>query len=306
MDLRTLATGLRFPEGPIALDDGSVLVVEINAGNLTRVAPDGTKEVVAHLGGGPNGAAIGPDGKVYVCNNGGFVWHEVSDLLIPGEQPEDYIGGRIQRVDLDSGQVEDLYTEVDGNPLRGPNDLVFDAEGGFYFTDLGKSRPREVDKSGLYYARGDGSSVRQLAYGLNQANGVALSPDGSRLYVAETTTGRVWMWDIDSPGVFAAPANPVGQGTLLYSFDGYQLLDSMAVDGDGNVCVATLLTGAISVISPKGELLDQHVVPEPDPLVTNVCFGGEEHRTAFITSSGRGRLYRMTWPHPGLALQYER
>ena len=79
----------------------------------------------------------------------------------------------------------------------------------------------------------------------------------------------------------------------------------MAVDGDGNICVATLITGAISVVSPKGELLDQYKVPEPDPFVTNICFGGEGHRTAYITSSGRGLLYSMEWPRDGHPLHFE-
>ena len=74
--LREVTSGLRFPEGPVALPDGSVLVVEIEARTLTRVAPDGRKTVVSQHTGGPNGAAMGPDGKVYICNNGGFSWHE--------------------------------------------------------------------------------------------------------------------------------------------------------------------------------------------------------------------------------------
>jgi gluconolactonase len=303
-EMKLIADGLQFPEGPIWLTDGRVLVVEIKTGTLATVRPDGSVERVATTGGGPNGAAVGPDGKVYVCNNGGFEWYEIDGIVAPGPQPADYIGGRIQRVDIDTGAVEDLYTECGGHPLRGPNDIVFDAAGGFYFTDLGKSRARDQDKAGIYYATTDGSSVTEIVYGLDHANGIALSPDGSRVYAAETITGRVWAWDIASPGVLK-PHDTFGPGTLLYSFDGYQLLDSMAVDADGNVCVATLVTGCVSVVSPKGELLDQYAVPEQDVFVTNVCFGGPDYRTAFITSSGRGLLYSMEWPRPGLKLNFE-
>jgi gluconolactonase len=299
-----VAEGLQFPEGPIVLRDGRVVVVEIKSGTLAAISPDGTVTRVATTGGGPNGAAVGPDGKVYVCNNGGFEWFEFDGIVAPGPQPADYIGGRIQRVDIDTGTVEDVYTECDGHPLRGPNDIVFDANGGFWFTDLGKSRARDVDKGGIYYALPDGSSIKEVVYPLDHPNGIGLSPDGSRLYVAETITGRVWTWDVTGPGTVAPPTSP-GPGRLLYSFDGYQLLDSMAVDGNGNVCVATLMTGAVSVISPEGVLLDQYVVPQPDIFVTNIAFGGDGYREAYITSSGRGLLYRMTWPGPGLQLNYE-
>ncbi|MEL6372584.1 MAG: SMP-30/gluconolactonase/LRE family protein, partial [Pseudomonadota bacterium] len=131
----TITEGLRFPEGPVALADGAVLLVEIEAARLTRVAPDGTKSVVATMTGGPNGAALGPDGHAYVCNNGGFKWHEDADGLRPILQAEDYSGGRIERVNLETGAVEMLYTACGERPLRGPNDIVFDTDGGFYFTD---------------------------------------------------------------------------------------------------------------------------------------------------------------------------
>lgn len=304
-EVREIANGLRFPEGPIAMADGSVLLVEIQSGTLSRVAPDGTTSVVAACGGGPNGAAIGPDGAVYVCNNGGFEWHHVNGFTAPGDQPEDYIGGCIQKVTMD-GTVTDLYTEVEGRPLRGPNDIVFDEHGGFYFTDLGKGRGREADRGGLYYATADGSRIEEIAYPLTEPNGVGLSPDGGRVYVAETTPGRVWYWEIDEPGRLRRPATSAGpaQGTLLHGFSGYQLLDSLAVDSDGNVCVATLVTGAISVLSPDGELVDVVAVPEHDFFVTNICFGGPDLRTAYITSSGLGKLYEVEWARPGLRLNF--
>jgi SMP-30/Gluconolactonase/LRE-like region len=89
--LREIASGLSFPEGPVALADGSILLVEIAAGRLTRIAPDGSKSTIAEMGGGPNGAAIGPDGKVYVCNNGGFRWHDLPGV---GRVPAGQAGWR--------------------------------------------------------------------------------------------------------------------------------------------------------------------------------------------------------------------
>src|SRR5271163_4219320 len=139
VEFELVTEGLQFPEGPVAMADGSVILVEIKRGTLSRVTPDGEISVVAELGGGPNGAAMGPDGAAYVCNNGGFVWHDVGGLTIPGHKPPDYKGGSIQRVDLATGAVRTLYTECDGKKLKGPNDLVFDKASGFYFSDLGKS-----------------------------------------------------------------------------------------------------------------------------------------------------------------------
>ncbi len=299
--LTEIASGLQFPEGPIALGDGSVLLVEIKRGTLTRVAADGAQTIVAKTGGGPNGAAVGPDGKVYVCNNGGFEWHEAGPYLLPGNQPKDYSGGRIQRVDAKTGEVETLYTACGAHELRGPNDLVFDRNGGFWFTDHGKNRERDRDRGGLYYARPDGSSIREMIYPLDSPNGVGLSPDGTRVYVAETHTGRVFFWDLSAPGEIRPHASP-NQGHLLVGLPGLQLLDSLAVDADGNVCVATIANGGITIISPDGARTEH--VPLPDPLTTNICFGGPDLRTAFITLSGTGRLVSMPWKTAGLRLAF--
>lgn len=302
-EIREIASGLQFPEGPVWMPDGSVILTEIRRGTITRVTPDGRTSVVATTGGGPNGAALGPDGKLYVCNNGGFEWHEAHGLVTPGNQPPDYIGGRIQRVDLDTGAVEDLYTECDGRPLRGPNDIVFDTSGGFWFTDLGKMRARDRDRTGVFYARPDGSSIREVLFPLDGgANGVGLSPDGTRLYVAETFTGRLWCWDVPRPGeVVAVPGLGAG-GTLLAGLPGMQLFDSLAVDAAGNVCVATLINGGITIVPPSGEPV-RHL-PMPDPLTTNICFGGPGLSTAYITLSATGRLVATEWEGPGLRLAW--
>ena len=148
---RVMTTGLQFPEGPIAMPDASVIVVEIKPGNITRCYPDGTKTVVAHVGGGPNGAAMGPDGKLYVCNNGGFMWRDVEGFAAPYGTPSGYLSGSIQRVDIHTGATETLYDSCDGHKLCGPNDIVFDGHGGFYFTDLGKGRDRDADHAGSFY-----------------------------------------------------------------------------------------------------------------------------------------------------------
>jgi gluconolactonase len=313
--MQELASGLRFPEGPIAMSDGSVLLCEIPAGRLIRVSPDGDIDVVAETGGGPNGAAVGPDGAVYVCNNGGvFVWDEQLGLTVPGGPPPDtWTGGSIQRVDIHTGAVETLYTvsesvDAAGNvtkvPLRAPNDLVFDADGGFWFTDHGARLHRSSDRTGIHYGRADGSSCHEVIHPLEAPNGIGLSPDGTHVYAAETHAGRVWQWEITGPGEVAItdPVGP-GGGTLLAGLPGMQLLDSLAVDAAGWVCVGTLVNGGITAIAPGGSPIEH--TPLPDPLVTNICFGGVGHRTAYVTLSGTGKLVAMEWPRPGLPLAFE-
>ncbi|MFH1602975.1 MAG: SMP-30/gluconolactonase/LRE family protein [Pseudomonadota bacterium] len=296
-----VAEGLLFPEGPVATRDGSVLVSEIRGSRITRVAPDGTKTIVADCGGGPNGAAFGPDGALYVCNNGG-------NTYAPGHFAAtgpalDYKGGSIQRVDMATGEISVLYGSCDGQRLSSPNDLVFDRFGGFYFTDMGKSRARDRDHGGLYYALADGSRINEVAYKVQAANGVGLSPDGNTVYVAETETSRLWAFDIIEPGRVRRQAFPSPHGgRLICGLPGFQRFDSLALDARGNICVATLMTGHITVIAPGGEVLRQ--VKFPDSYVTNICFGGEELRTAYVTLSESGRLASMSWPEPGLRLNF--
>lgn len=296
----TVATGLRFPEGPTPLPDGSVLVVEIARGTLSRVSADGTVDVVAHCGGGPNSSAIGPDGAVWITNNGGcFEWIELGDLLLPGGVPDTWAGGAIQRVDLSDGSVETVYAECGDVQLRAPNDLVFDGHGGFWFTDHGVRLGRSSDRTGVYYAQADGSAITEVLFPLDAPNGIGLSPDGDRLYVAETHTGRVWAWDVPEPGVAVGTGLMAPHGELLAGLPGLQLLDSLAVDSAGNVCVGTIHNGGITVIAPDGSSVE-HLAFD-DLLVTNLAFGGADLRTAYVTASSTGRLLAVEWPRPGLA-----
>ena len=294
-----VATGLEFPEGPVVMSDGSVILVEIKRGTISRVDPaDGSIEVVANPGGGPNGAALGPDGALYVCNNGGFEWGQARGLTVPGLVPQDYSSGRIERIDIETGEVVTLYAEVNGEPLKGPNDLMFDRSGGFWFTDHGKTRARSRDRGGLYYAKADGSEIKEMAFPLDGPNGVGLSPDEDRVYVAETHQGTILYWELSGEGELASSPH----GRFLARPAGRKLFDSLAMDAEGNVSVATIQTGGISTFTPNGDELEFFEVD--DPICTNICFGGPKMRTAYITLSGTGQLIRTEWPRPGLPLPF--
>ena len=298
-DVRIVVSGLGFPEGPVAMLDGSVILTDIRHRRVCRVGSDGTVSTLADTGGGPNGLAIGPDGALYGCNNGGSRYVPGVSM---GQGPlEGYAGGWIERIEPKTGETRRLYSQAGGHTLSAPNDLVFDSHGGFYFTDLGKRYARHRDHGGLYYALPDGSKVTEIAYPILSPNGCGLSPDGKTLYAADTESARLWAFEVGSPGVLKKDAShaPHG-GRLLGSIGGFARFDSLAVTESGNICVATLGTGHITVFSPTGAVLNQ--VKMPDTYPTNICFGGPDMRTAYITLSDTGRLGAMPWPEAGLRL----
>jgi gluconolactonase len=285
-DIAIVAEGLGFPEGPVVMADGSIVVVEIAARGIARCWGDGRIERIA-TGGGPNGAAIGPDGALYACNNGGLPIGSFGNT-IPQEN------GRIERIDLATGKVERLYDSCDGIALSAPNDIVFDAAGGFWFTDLGKVHDGVHEFSGLYYALADGSRIVRVHRGVCSYNGVGLSPDGRTVYVADTFAARLYAYDADPV--------PRGKRRLVGTAPGLVGLDSLAVTAAGNICVAQLETGGITTFTPEGAT---STVATPDPYTTNIAFGGDDMRTAWITLSATGRLARTRWSEPGLKLHFD-
>ena len=290
-----VAEGLGFCEGPAVLPDGDLVVVDVRGGRLVRIAADGTTSDLATPGGGPNGIAVAPDGSLLVVNNGGFPWIEMGGVMVPidasgSNRPDGFTGGWVDRIDPTTGAVTRLLDGFEGDTFVGPNDIVVDAHGGFWFTDFGKFDARTRDRGGLYYANVDGSGLRCLERGLDGPNGVGLSPDGSTVYAAETHTGRLLAWDVTGPGEVAGPHRIVVSTSNHF--------DSLAVEADGTVVIAALRHG-LCLVRPDGSI--EHV-EVPDFMTTNVCFAGDDLRTAYVTMSGSGRLGRIDWPRPGLRL----
>jgi gluconolactonase len=282
-----LASDLRFPEGPVAMADGSILVVEIEGGSLARVSPDGGVTRI-DCGGGPNGGAVGPDGCIYVSNDGGLLFRTVDGICEPYDISPENRGGSIQRVDLVAGSVETIYTHCGDTSITGGNDIVFDVDGGFYFNDTAADT--------VYYALPDGSSIRKAGHA-EMPNGLGISPDQRRLYCSETFTGRIIYWGIERPGMLS------DLSTVLYSTQAHHW-DGLAIDSEGHVCAADLQASGITAISDQGDVVHKMTLPDHDPYVTNVCFGGPDMCTAFITSSGRGSLWATEWICPGLRLNF--
>jgi gluconolactonase len=278
-----IAEGLAFPEGPVVMADESVIVVETFAGRITRCWRGG-KETLCDIGDGPNGAAIGPDGALYVCNNGGIgpEYFSRADRV-----------GRIERVDLSTGRFERLYDSCAGRPLSAPNDLVFDRDGNLWFSDFGRLEATGKQFGGLYACRPDGSSITQIADRALSYNGVGISPDMSTVYVADTMQARIYAF-----------ACELGKQTprLLATVPGMVSLDSMAITAAGNICVATIgECGAISTVTPQGAV---SFTPTEDRVTTNLAFGGSDMRSAYMTYSARGQLVKKLWPESGLRLAY--
>ena len=140
-------------------------------------------------------------------------------------------------------------------------------------------------------------------------NGIGLSPDGKTVYVAETRTARLWAFDLEAPGVAKKQPMPSPHGgRLVCGLGDVRMSDSLKVDAAGNICVATLITGAVTVIAPDGRVL--RVKKFPDPITTNICFGGSDLHTAYVTLSTTGQLVAMDWVDrdwsvAGLRLNYE-
>ncbi|WP_204113445.1 SMP-30/gluconolactonase/LRE family protein [Shimia biformata] len=332
-----------FPEGPVALGDGSLLVVDIRNGDLVHIVEGQEPEVVVHLGDGPNGAAVGPDGALYVCNNGGvynFVDVHPSDLNPRAKAPQsggkaasdkkeptitipdpagpsaNFSGGYIQRVCLQTFKVTKLYDNVG---LLTPDDIVFDETGKFWFTDTGVQYPDKLIKGAVYRASIDGTSIQKVATpttphgeGFETPNGIGLSPPGESdlpdgvktvLYVSDTVSARLWALDLDEKLTPLAGELAGMPGRVVATLPGYQWLDSLKVAADGNIVVGTLINGGLTIFDHTCKTPPKHV-PFEDMMTTNLCFGGPDMKDVWVTASTTGKIFKGRSDTPGVTLHF--
>ena len=210
-DVTILASGLSFPEGPVVLPDGDVLVVEVRgvaSPGCTRRHPD---RRWPSSGGGPNGAAIGPDGAVYVVNNGGFPWSEIARADPPDRRdrrnrPPDFTGGWVDRIDLDTGEVTRLLYRHRRRALPRTQRHRVRRARRLLVHRLRQDRARAAGPRRVYYARPTAAACAASPRASSGPTASASRPTATTVYVAETYTGRLLAWDVTAPGEVAEPA----------------------------------------------------------------------------------------------------
>lgn len=270
-------SGLGFPEGPVVMPDGSIAFVDL-ADQAIRTYRDGAVSVLCRVDGSPNGMQLGPDGDLYVCNNGGLKPHPTHGLL--RAIPE--IAGRIQRIDGD-GICHDFAVDLPGAKPSRPNDLVFSPEGDLIFTDpqnweaIGAD-PKAYRGGQLLRAKPDGK-VDLLAPMDSFPNGLVFHPDGT-LLVNTSMSNRIYQFDWSARGV--------SNKREWHCFDSAFLPDGMAVAGD-RVYVAGSMGDRVAVLNLEGRLLEMiDLGPGSDP--TNLCV---QARTLWVTLGFQGELVSL-------------
>ncbi|MEL7207740.1 MAG: SMP-30/gluconolactonase/LRE family protein, partial [Actinomycetota bacterium] len=289
MDITVIASGLGFPEGPAIDHQGRLHWTEIAGQRIARLEPDGSVTTFADTGGGPNGCAFDPQGRLVVCNNGGS-WPRVPSTEGRGQGPNGQ--GSIQRIDTE-GVVETILTEIEGRPLVGPNDCCFDGEGGLYFTDPDWSG----GPASVCYLAPDGTAKRVFT-GVRFPNGLGVTDDNRFLIVAESMTGNLLGFKIEGPGVLGDP-KPNG------SIGRRSVPDGFCFDAAGRMIVAGHGTDNLFVLD-VADGRPRFVVELPEAGPTNCCFGGDDHRTLYVTSSDQGNLLAIDWDVPGMTLHPHR
>jgi gluconolactonase len=265
-----VAEGLRFPEGPTWLPDGSVAVVEMQGEAVRVVSPGGDVRLFGDCGGAPNGSALGAAGELYVANNGGLSAAGSGYWYAPRQ-----LSGCVQRVDAD-GTVTTVSGELPGPSPHRPNDLSFGPDGTLYVTDSANWEDLPDTAPGHVVALGPDGGVLGALEVPAMPNGLAFGPDG-RLYVAQSLTRRVLAVEVDG-GAFGAPER------VLKLPSG--MPDGLCFDGSGRLYVCGSIGHAVFVYV-GGELVDTLATGE-GTQPTNCCVGGDGR--LWVTEALTGRL----------------
>jgi gluconolactonase len=294
----TLAGDLRGTEGPSALPDGSVAVLETMGGTVVQVNADGTRKVLTAPGSGVAGSAVGRDNALYVTkinlagliNRGGPPGGGGPPPGIGSVKPSP---AAVIRIDLSTGDVRNIYTAYQGTLLKEPNDLVVDKWGDLWFTD-------SADDGAVYWARTDGSDIKLMISDIKGVNGIALSPNRRSIYIVGN--GKLLAYTISGRGKLKQ-ANGRAAARELATLDAnLGSPDGMKTEANGDILLACWADGILRY-SSKGEFLSQ--TKFPGLSIVNLAFGGKDGRTLYLSDrvgsgvGGAGQLQSVTWPRPG-------
>jgi gluconolactonase len=252
--VQKMGDGFRFTEGPVSDAEGNIYFSDIPNNRIHKWSPDGEISVFKDPSGNSNGLAVDSRGNLIACRHGG---RDVVSI-----DPE--------------GNETVLAHKYKGKKLNSPNDLWIDPAGGIYFTDprYGNRDNMEQDGEHVYYLSPNRKKLVRIADDLERPNGIIGTPDGKILYVADHGADKTYRYKINPDGSLA--------DKKLFTSSGS---DGMAMDEKGNVY---LTTDAVHIYSPEGDFLESIVAPEQP---ANVCFGGGDGRTLFITA--RKSLYSI-------------
>ena len=249
---RLLADGFKFTEGPIADQKGNVYFTDQPNDRIMLWTVEGQLETFLQPAGRANGLYFDLQGNLLACaDEKNQLWE-----ITPARE------------------ISVLVKDFEGKLLNGPNDLWVDPNGGVYFTDPFYKRDywnrseKQIEAERVYYLSPNRRSVKVVADGFVRPNGIIGTPDGKKLYVADLSGRKTYSYRIGADGELRERQLFVEMGS-----------DGMTMDAEGNV----YLTGrGVTVFSPSGSKIDQ--IPISKGWTANVCFGGKDFDTLFITS----------------------
>ena len=266
--LEKLADGFKFTEGPAPDGEGNVYFTDQPNDRIHKWSIDGKLSTFMEGCGRSNGLCFDKEGKLWACAD------EKNELW---------------KIDVKTKEKTVLVKDHGGKLLNGPNDVWVRPDGGAYFSDPYYKRPywkrgaKEQDVEGVYYLSPEGKLIR-VADDLKQPNGIIGSADGKHLYVADIGAGKTYEYTIQKDGSLTNKWQFCAQGS-----------DGMTIDDKGNIY---LTAKGVSVFDPSGKKIAQIDVPEG---TTNVCFGGKDMQTLFITA--HTGLYAIKMRVKGAAMQ---
>jgi gluconolactonase len=264
-------------EGPAVGLDGRIYLVNFaREGTIGVVRPDGHAELFVTLpdGSTANGIRFGPRPEVDATRPGAWT----RDLVM---YVADYTAHNVLLIDPSTRQVRVFAHE---GRMNQPNDVAIAADGRLFASD-----PNWKAGTGQIWRIDRDARVTRLEADMGTTNGIEVSPDGKRLYVNESVQRNVWVYDLSAGG-------DVSGKRLLIRFDDFSM-DGMRVDVEGNLYITRHGKGTVAKVSPDGRLLREIRLQGSKP--SNICFGGPDGRTAYVTLQDRGAIETFRVDAPG-------